>query len=368
MKIRCARDQLYEAIQTVQRAVSGRSTLPILNNILLEAQGDGLSLTAYDLEFGIECRVEVTVDAEGGITIPARILAEVVGALPDAEITLTVDDQQVVGIRCGTSTYSIHGLPAEEFPRLPILGTGATADIARNDLRTLIRSTAFASSVDETRPILTGVLTILDTDALTMIATDTHRLAWRRAALNAAASEPASAIVPGRVYGEILRIVGSSDADTATIQICESQAQFRLGTVSVQSRLIDGEFPNWQRVVPAQQTISVATELEVLRQAIRRASIVAREDANKVIFAAEADGLTITADSQEIGSAREEVAATIEGGPIRIGFNARYFLDALNVIDAEEVQLGLNGPVESGIITPVGSDDYRYVLMPMQLS
>ena len=206
---------------------------------------NGMSkLTAYDLEFGIECRVEVTVEVEGGITIPARILGEVMGALPNAEIVLAVDDQQLISMECGTSSYSIHGLPAEEFPRLPILTGGATAEIGRSDLRALVRSTAFASSVDETRPILTGVLTILDTDLLTMVATDTHRLAWRRASLLQSASEPASAIVPGRVYGEILRIVGSSDAETATILICESQAQFRLGSVAIQSRLIDGEFPN----------------------------------------------------------------------------------------------------------------------------
>ncbi|HOS92618.1 MAG TPA: DNA polymerase III subunit beta, partial [Armatimonadota bacterium] len=166
MKIRCAKDELYEAIQTVQRAVSGRSTLPILNNVLLEADDDTLCLVAYDLEFGIECTLAVKVEARGGATIPARILAEVVGSMPEAEITIEVDERQVVTITCGGSRYEIHGLPAEEFPRLPLLTEGARALVNRARFRQLIRSTSFATSVDETRPILTGVLTQLTADTI----------------------------------------------------------------------------------------------------------------------------------------------------------------------------------------------------------
>ncbi|HQK92070.1 MAG TPA: DNA polymerase III subunit beta [Armatimonadota bacterium] len=367
MKIRCAKDELYEAIQTVQRAVSGRSTLPILNNVLLEADDDTLCLVAYDLEFGIECTLAVKVEARGGATIPARILAEVVGSMPEAEITIEVDERQVVTITCGGSRYEIHGLPAEEFPRLPLLTEGARALVNRARFRQLIRSTSFATSVDETRPILTGVLTQLTADTIMLVATDTHRLAWAKGNLDEPVSAPASAIIPGRIYGELLRVLNAVSEEQCEICIGENQAQFRLGRVAVQSRLIEGEFPNWEKVVPKDHQTRVTVEAESFRQALRRAAIVAREDANKIILGIKDDGITITADSQEVGTGHEELAATLEGPPVSIGFNARYLLDSLNVMDAEEIWIDLRGPLESGLVCPMGDDGYRYILMPMQV-
>jgi len=368
MKIRCAKDELFERVQMVQRAVSGRSTLPILNNILAEAKGDTLTLVAYDLEFGIEGSLKVNVEAEGGTTIPARVFAEVIGSMPEAEIMIEVDDRQMVTIACGSSHYRIHGLRAEEFPRLPLLTEGATVHIGRLKLRQLIRRTAFESSIDETRPILTGVLTSADGNALSMIATDTHRLAWAEGSLEEPAEVPASAIVPGRIYTELLRILGAVEDDSCEIRICENQAQFHIGHIAVQSRLIDGEFPNWEKVLPKNPETKVTVDVESLRQALRRAAIVAREDANKVVVAAGSDGLTLSADSQEVGTGHEELPAHVDGPDVSIGFNARYLLDALNVVDADEVRLDLRGALESGLLTPVDGEAFKYVLMPMQVS
>lgn len=367
MRIRCEKGELHGAITMAQRAVSGRSTLPILNNILFEAD-DRLTLVAYDLEFGIRARIRVSIEEEGAITLPARVLAEVVGALPEAEVTLTTDEHHLATVQCGASEYSIHGLPADEFPRLPLMADGATAGIQREALRQVLRSTAFATSVDETRPILTGALVQLDGDAITVVATDTHRMAYYRTTLSEPASCEGYAIIPGRVCTELLRALGSVEDKACKIALSETQAMVQVGEVTVQSRLIEGAFPKWERFLAGERTSAVTVGREELRTAVKRAAIVARQEANKVVLACTRDGLIVTADSQEIGKAREDLPAQLEGDALVIGFNSRYLLDALNALEGEEVRIGLQGPVEPALLEAVGDGRCLQVLMPMQLT
>lgn len=378
MKIRCEKSQLQEGIHIVQRAVSGRSTLPILNNILLETTAGQVALLAYDLEIGIETWVEASVEVEGGLTVPARIFSEVIGFMPEAEVSLEADERQVLSVSCGKSRYRIHGLAAEEFPRLPLLPTGsASFQIQEATLRRLIRETTFASSVDETRPILTGVLFTQEGDRLTMVATDTHRLAWTWIPLStegAAAKEQAAqpmplSILPARALNECLRLLsseGSEGGKLCRVTLSDNQAQFGLERAVLQTRLIEGQFPNWEKVVPKEFLRTITIETDELRAALRRAAIVARENANKLNLSISTEGMTITAVSQEVGRAQEDLAVNLEGEPINIAFNARYLLDVLSIIDTEEVVLSLREPLEAGVVRPIAREEYTYVIMPMQ--
>ncbi len=367
MKVRCEKSELSQAIGTVQRAVSGRSTLPILSNILIQTVEGKLRLLAYDLEIGIQCEVPVSIEAEGSTTVPARILSEVVAALPEAELSIEVDEDNKVTLVCEKSNYTIHGLPAEEFPALPAIQDDPALEVSRVTLRQMIRQTSFASSVDETRPILTGILTTCDGSRLTMVATDTHRLAWAWSDLPGEARE-LSAIVPARAYNELFRLLGSDEDQPCSILLSESQAQFVVDNVVLQSRLIEGQFPNWEKVIPREQDKRVTCDTKALTTALRRAAIVAREDTNKVVLDIQPDTLTISADSHDIGTAREELPIELEGEALKIAFNARYLLDALAVIESDTVILELKNDLDPAVLRAAESEQFTYVLMPMQLS
>ncbi len=367
MKASCDRAALLEGIQTVLKAVSPRSTLPILGNLLVETvEGGRLGLLAYDLEIGIQTTVPAQVDQAGALTIPARVLGDVMSILPEAQVGITVDDRHVAELACERSKYELKGLPADEFPRLPQMEQGFSLEVPGDMFAKMVKLTRFASSSDDARPILAGVLTILDGNELQLVATDGPRLAWSRCTVEGAAPRRAEVIVPARAYGEVVRLVGSS-TDPITITVATNQIAFKIGNASVQSRLVDGRYPNWERVIPATHERTATIELEALRRAVRRVAIVAREDGNKIVFDIRSDGVALSAESQEIGRAEEEVPSVLEGEPVRIAFNSRYLMQVLEVLDCAEVRFELREPESAGVVKPAGDDGYTYLLMPMVL-
>jgi len=365
MKVLCERSVLLEGIQTVQKAVSPRSTLQILGNVLLETRpGARLGMTAYDLEIGIETTVPAEIERAGSLTIPARVLSEVVSILPEAQVCLEVDERHVTEVRCQRSKYSLHGLPAEEFPRLPQLEDGIEVKIPGQVLSRMVRETRFASSSDDPRKVLTGVLTILNGSEIQLVATDGYRLAWSRDSIDQEVTERIEAIVPARALGEVARLIGASE-EPVYITASESQVRFAIGDACVQSRLIDGQYPNWERVIPASHDKDIIVSVDELRAAVRRVSVVAREDGNKIIVDCAEDGLTLSAKSQIVGQAQEELGARCEGGPIIIGFNSRYLLQVLEVMESDEVRIELREPDNPGVYRPLDRDNYICLLMPM---
>jgi DNA polymerase-3 subunit beta len=359
---------LFEALQSVSRAVAPRTTLPILSNVLLETQGDQLHLVATDLEMSLECRFPVQEAQPGAVTLPARVLSEVVGSLPDANVTLATDDRHVLTLTCGKSCYSIHGLPADEFPQPPEVTGEVAFEMAQTDLRRMIRRTALAASADETRAVLTGMLLAWDGKTLKLVATDTHRLAVDNLGVEGKAAQPVEVIVPARALRELERGLSGADEEARVrVQVGENQIQFTFGQFSLVSRLIEGQFPNYERVIPQDTDKELAVDREELLSALRRAAIVARAEANKVVFRTQDSALTVEAESAEVGRAHEELAAEYQGEPIEIAFNADYLITVLAETDAERVTMSMTGPLNPGLLRLAGDESYFYVVMPMQL-
>ena len=370
------RKELFEGIQTVGKAVATRSSLPILTHVRIAAKDGKVSMMATDLEMWMEHTLPgVGITEDGAATAPARNFTELLAAMPDADVSVTVEDEtNTLHLRCLKANYKLLGLSADEFPLLPQVKEDSRFVIDRETLKDAVRQTIFATSTDETRAILTGVLVVFQGDSLKLVATDTHRLAVRDCPVKEG-SGSASAIVPSRAMNELLRIVGNEEGDVV-VTLSGNQIQFQVDDASgskttLISRLIDGQFPNYERVIPAQATKTLTVERAPLAAAVKRASIVARDSASRVVLRTTEDGdkLTITAESGSVGNAYEEVevARTGDDTPVEIAFNAKYLADVLNVLDTEGLHIELTEPLRPGVIRPTDTADYLCVLMPMQV-
>jgi len=381
LKADCPRKELFEAVQTVGHAVSGRSSLPILSHILIQSEGDGLRLVATDLELGISCRLNAAVLEAGALTAPSKTLTEVLANLPDkGDVAISVDKSHTVRVHCEKSDYKILGLPADEYPNLPEVVDSASFIIPQARMREMIRHTLFGVSTDETRAILTGVLMAFDGGSLRFVATDTHRLA--SIVSNVIEGQGyQNAIVPARAMNELMRLLTDADGNVK-VTLSNNQVRFELpGPEGIQivSRLIEGQFPNYQRVIPVSYQKRIKIPVQPLLRAVRRASIVARENAFRIIIRTADDKLILTAESQTVGNAYEEVEIDREGDDVEIAFNSKYLLDVLMVLDSESCYLELTEPLKPGVLRPVpaqvneegevdtNAPDYLCVLMPMQI-
>ena len=372
MKIMCNRRVLHEALQHVGRVVSGRAAQPILANVLLEAEGGVLRLVGNDMEIGAQSEVHVEIEQEGALTIPARQLADLVAGLPDATVELASEDKSALKLKCGASEYTILGLPAKEYPRLPQVQSEIGFDVSQAAMKELIQCTIFAASTDETRAILTGVLLKWEADTVRMVATDSYRLAVKTAPtaeLTGISGEGEwEAIIPARALQELSRLLDPAQEETLVrVRVGQQQIAFIVGPYTLVSRLIEGQFPNYARVIPEAAERTITVDREDLLAAIKRASIVARAEASKLVFRAQEGTLTISAESGDVGRAHEELPATVEGEEIEIAFNAEYLTDVLAVMESEAVIWQLTGALSSGLLKPADDPDYLYVVMPMQL-
>lgn len=370
MKCTVSPTAVAAALSLVSRAVSPRSTLPILSNVLLETTADGLRLTATNLDLTITTTVPAEVVREGRVTVPARLVTEYVASLAEAPCTLELDPAtQVLRIACGIHRTNIHGIDAVEFPPLPARDAEAAVILDAQTLEAAIGQTAVAASTDEARPVLTGVLLQLEGDGVTLAATDGHRLAVRKLSRQGDGETPAtSVIVPARHLGEVARaITGARPTVEVTLSASRNHIFFTMRDVEVSSRLIEGAYPNYAQVIPASQSTTVTLPAATLLRETRTASILAKDAANVVRLATGEGTLTLHAQTAEVGDDEAPLAATVTGEGVQIAFNARYVLDALGVIDSEEVALGFNGPLSPGVIRPVGRDDYLYIVMPVRV-
>jgi DNA polymerase-3 subunit beta len=371
MNVSVMQENLARGLGIVSRAVSSRATLPVLANVLLKTENNGLKLTATNLEIGINCWVPGKVEAEGEITVPAKLLTDLVSSLPNQRIDLQLSAKdRTLKVSCGGSRSSIKGIDADEFPVVAAIGDAPATSVEARSLRDALGEVVFAAASDESRPILTGVLTKLSGESMTLAAADNYRIAVRTVAVAKAVSPELSIVVPARSYAELVRILPDADEQIEmTVTPNKSQVLFHVDGIDLVSRLIEGQFPNYEPVIPTSHGSRAVVDRESFLAGARRASIFARDSANivKVEIGGEAgDGLAITAHAADVGDNADTLEAAVEGSPTTIAFNARYLIDVLANLGADEAALELSGPLAPGVIRGIGKDDYVHVIMPVR--
>jgi DNA polymerase-3 subunit beta len=362
-------ENLARGLSVVSRAVSSRSTLPVLANVLLKTEDAGLKLTATNLEIGITYWVPGKIDEDGAITIPAKLLTDLVSPLPPGdkvELELTAGD--TLHVTAGRFQTHIKGIDADEFPAIQTAGDRPTTRIAQNVLKRALAETAFAAASDEARPILTGVLARFEGDVLTLAAADNYRIAVKSMPILDAVPET-SVVIPARALTELSRVLSDVD-DPVEVVLAggRNQVLFHLDGVDLVSRLIDGQFPNYQQVMPQSHATRAVLDREELLRAVRPAALIAHESANIVKLQVGGDGetgITVSANA-EVGDHVGQVEAQVEGDGTSIAFNARYLADVLTNVLADQFALELNGPLSPGVFKPIGDDRYVHVVMPVR--
>jgi DNA polymerase-3 subunit beta len=367
MKLIVTRKELYEGLQIVSRAVSAHTSLPVLKNVLIEPGTDAIKLSATDLELGVEVLVPAKVQEGGSLTVPARTFSEMVAALPEADVSLAADDRDNLILVCRRSEYRINGLTAEDFPALPEVGGSVALQVPQKLMKEMIRQTVLAASDDDTRPILTGICLVLQEKQLRLIATDTHRLAVRTAGVNEASGDT-TVIIPSRALNELSRVLSEAEDALLHVRVDQNQILFKTERVTLVSRLIEGQFPKYERVIPGSHSRRLTIQRDEFQSALRRARIVARDSSAKdrVVLATEGENLVLSAEGEE-GKAHDEFEVAREGDDISIAFNASYLLDVLGVLDCEGIYLEMTEPLSPAVVRPVDGDDYLMVVMPMQV-
>ena len=370
MKLSLMQENLARGLSLVSRAVSGRATLPVLSNVLLRTQDGGLRLTATNLEIGISAWVPGKIETDGATTVPARLFADVVSGLPSGErVDLEMEKQDTIFIRAGSYRTHLRGIEAEEFPVIPSAGDRPTTQVSQRALRRALAEVTFAAAADEARPILTGVLTRFSGDTLTLAAADNYRIAVKTLGLLQSVEET-SVVIPARSYVELIRILGDTDepADIILAQ-AKSQVIFKVDSTEVVSRLIDGQFPNYQSVLPTSHSTRALVDRDELLKAVRLSALIASSAANVVRlgFGEEASPAAISvAAAADIGDAEGQVEVQLEGDPVTIAFNARYLVEALANMDGERLAIELSGPLSPGVLKPLDDPAYVHIIMPVR--
>lgn len=364
MKIICSKENLMEGINIVQKAVSTKTTLPILEGILLDA-GESLKMTGNDLEIGIECLVEADVKRPGSIVLNSRMFGDIVRRLPDSEVLLEVKENNVVIIECEKSLFEIKGLAASGFPALPVIEMEDGLKISQKLMKDMIKQTIFAVSVDENRPVLTGSLIEYKEASLTVVSIDGFRLALRKKELDGSSMER-SVVVPGKTLNEISKIMQPVD-DEVTIFTAKNQILFDFGNCKVVSRLLEGEYLNYRGIIPQDCETRIKINTKDLLASFERASlIITTEERRFPVKLNISDELMVITSNTDIGAVREELRLEMEGSKVDIAFNPRYFIEALRVIDDEYINVFFTSNIGPCTIKPIEGDSFAYLILPIR--
>jgi DNA polymerase-3 subunit beta len=359
------KEELAAKLAIAGRAASAKSTIQILSHVLLRAEEGRCELAATDMEISLRVPLEMSVEEPGAVVLP-RLAADIVRSMADGPITLEHRaNEGVVSLSGGGSSFSLNCLQAHDFPELPA-DEGSGLSIPSDPLVEAIDRVARAASRDETRPVLTGVLVRIGPDGLTMVATDSYRLAVRQTALDAPPADVREAIVPARALSEVSRLVGVMKPDAVEVVLTETQALFRIGDLRLTSRLIEGQFPDHRQLVPDTFEHDVAFERAELLGVLTRIGVLAQRN-TPVRLAFEPGAVTISAISDQIGEGHESIPVAFTGEPLEMGFNVEFLRAGVESIGGDEVRLGLISPLRPGLLRGA-NDDYRYLLMPIRLN
>jgi DNA polymerase-3 subunit beta len=381
MKLECLQENLAEGLAVVGRVVPTKSTLPVLSNVLLSTGEVELQLTANNLELSVAHRVPATVGQAGQITLPARLLADYVTLLDHGQkVDLELNPKtHKVHLACGRYEANVAGIDAEDFPPVPAVSGGARFGIPANVLKEAINQVVFAAAPDDTRPVLAGVLLRLASGSMTLAAADGFRLAVRSLELPDGAPE-LQMIVPARTLSEVARLLPDAEDEQVTIDTTPNgnQVYFGFGKTEITSRLIDGQFPDYQRIIPPEPKTNVVVSTTDFLRATRAAAVFARDNSNIVRLECSPSqenaelalgSVLVKSTSAEMGDNEGRLDASVQGDETQIAFNGRYLRDALEAIDSSQVTLQITGPSSPGIIRPVGEPNgYLHVIMPMHVA
>jgi DNA polymerase-3 subunit beta len=371
MELVARKADLVRELQFFQQIVERKNTIPILANVLIEAGDEGVRLLATDLEVALQSRCEAAVSKPGSVTLPAKKLYEVVRALPESDVRL-VTEKSGGRVLVSAERFESHmpTQPREDFPSLPESGGGAVHTLKGTVLREMVAKTQFAITGEDTRYYLNGALLVVRPESMTLVATDGHRLALVNAERDAGASgsEEVKAILPRKTLLELSRLLADGDADVA-YERGENHLFFQIGTRLLISRMIDGQFPAYEKVIPKHNDKRIEFERDRLTSAVRRVAILSNERSRAVKLALDKDRVEVTSSSPEFGEAREPLPVEYAGPALTICFNAQYVLEFLNVVDSDVVVLELKDEVSQAVLKPVGAEgyDYTYVIMPMRV-
>ena len=364
LKTTCSRDDLLRGLGIVSRGVSTRTSVQILAGILLDANGGKLSLAATDMELSLRTTAEAKIESEGSVVVPGRLLLDIARLLPETEVSLEHRlEEAVVEVRCGSASYRLHTYNPEDFPRLPDTQGVELHEVDRETLLETVARVSRSASRDESRPVLTGVLVHFEPGKLVMAATDSYRLSVKETSLEGSVPE-LEAIVPARALGELARIAG--EGDKIVLGVHENQVVFGTGDAWLTTRRIDGQFPNYKQLVPEAYEHEVALPREELLDVVRRVSVMAQR--NSPLRLRFADGeLVISAQTQDVGEARESLPASFGAEALEIGFNAEFLRDGVESVTGETVRLKLISPLRPAVLQGEG-DDFLYLIMPIRLA
>ena len=369
MNLTIAKEQILNGLQAVQNVVSTRTTLPILSNVLMRAEGDRLEFTATDLDVTIACSVEAKVKKGGASTVPVKKLFGIARELGGTEIDLEVDEKNVSNVRSGPSFFKIHGLGADEFPPVQKMKEDKKVVLPQATVRGMLRKTSFAMSTDESRYVLNGIFLSLKDHKLTMVATDGRRLALVEEEVDVGEKSQGEFIIPAKAVNELNRLL--QEKGDVEIKFSENHAAFALKdekgqSILILTKLIEGNYPNYRQVIPSEAKERVTFMREELLHALKRAEIMTSEKANSVKFTFGKNNLAITANSPEVGEARESLAINYKGKEMAVAFNPKYVIDPLSALGDDEVYLELIDELSPGVLKIKGA--FLYVVMPMRLS
>lgn len=368
MNFTCLQKNLAEGLGIVSRVVSTTGSLPVLSNILLETHEGRLKLAATDLETGVVVWVGAKVTADGAITVPARVFSRLVANLASEEVSITVD-KQILKLKAQGVESEFNGLAASEFPNLPEYKAETGFELPGPLLAEGLNQVVLAAAQDEGRPVLTGVYFLGEGHALTLVGVDGFRLAEKKIVLETEIPS-LSLVVPAKTLRELGLILGKHDEKVMISQdASENQIVFQVGDISLSSRLLEGEFPKYREIIPQEFTTKVILPREGFLKAVNLASIFTPTATNIVRLEVdpEAGLVTVSANTQEVGSNKVEVAGKVEGDAVTIAFNAKYLADCLGALACEEISFEVMGSLKPGLIRPVGSDDYLHVVMPVRV-
>ena len=371
MEITVSKSELLRELTATQGVVERKTTIPILSNYLFEAGGDRLSLTATDLDLSLRTSCAAKVKKEGSCTIPARKLHDYVKLLPDADITIKLLENHWVSIRCGRSNTKMVGMARSNFPTLPVFPTAGVVKIPAQVLRNMISKTGFAIASEESRYTLNGALMVLKPESITMVATDGHRLAHieRGGEKFDGISGEMKTLIPKKCMDELRSLLDSTDAEEIDFAKDESTLFFRIGSRLLTSRQLTGQFPNYEAVLPKDNSRSVTLEGDELGAAIARVAQFADERSRAVRLKMEKGEVKLSASSTETGESEDSIETNYQGEALTIGFNANYIIDFLKAVGAGDVKLELKDAQSAGQLRPAEGDDYkyRYIVMPMRI-
>lgn len=362
MKIKATKENLTNGIQTVQNIVSTRATLPILSNILVEAKKGALRLNATDLDIGISCEIPVETLEEGAITIPAKRFSDIIKEMPDGEILIHVKKNNQIDIEGINCRFKLIGLPKDEFPKFPEFKDKEVIRIDQALLKEMIRLTSFAVSHEESRYVLNGVLMEIDENVIRIVATDGRRLAKIDKKLDKAVKKEFSVIIPIKAIQEIGRNL--QDEGLVSIVMGTNQVLFDIDGTLIATRVIEGEFPNYNQVIPAPVNNRIQMNTNELLSSIRRANLLSTPDFQAIKFEVFSDKMVVSKSTPDVGESREEIPVNYQGSEMVVGFNPSFLIDVLKNIEQEQIDMELSGADKPAVMR---LGDYLYLALPMRL-